>query len=904
MPTLNIEARADISKAKQQLYQLNREIKNISDSEKIMGKSLARTGDVSAKQFKAMQSAAVRQARAVNSSSVQFKQLKAQIERLGASTQIVGKLTREFRKFKTTMESGTVSTQKMQQAQDRLRATFGHVRRAAAKTAAATEKARKPILNFGGTLENLGSTAVLVAGPLSGIGSRIIALGAIAKRGSLAIALGFGAIAGAATLATASIKRFGELEVSLAKIGAILRATGKDAQFTAEQINAIASDVALNTLTNPEEARGAAGLLLSFKGINKNNLKEILELSQDIAATGFTDLGNAAKTLGRAAEDPLKNMDALRRIFIQLSIKEKEQIKTLSNLGLKMEAFGIITDKIKEKFGGSGRAANVGLAGAVDALGQRWTEFLEIVGDTKINKFAIAGINKLKQALEGLGGVLQRFFGKDTMKELKDSFTSFEEFAKIFEGTARGEAYSMVTKEIADNMEKMKKEQEAKVSKISLNEPSGIERTPAMQDLVKEFDKQTIAIVLAKNGIDSLSTGYATIAPQVLSVAAKHGILSETLRYLTGDLAGFKEETLRTMRWVGKLNDTLIHQEQVLAGLTVWESTRKPIEKYAHEIQRLNVLQRAGVINAEMLKRATHGLQTTYADAWPLLQSFNSALDTFGSSIESAFDKGELSVNSFKQALSDLAKEMAKDVFKLGVLNPVKNAIFGTDSATFDPIATAKGLMQGEGFRGGSEEAAANWLGSLEGTNREYENKGTQAANTFGENFDIMNTGFGSIISTGMAALKDIFSSLFSGGGGGGGGLGGLFSSLLGGGGGSAAGAGAFTALSGAHGVGAMGFAHGGEFKVGGAGGQDSKMVSFKASPSETVSVKTPQQQKGSMGGTYYIDARGADQSAIARLERTIRELNGSIESRAMQAVSEARQRNPDFFGTRTAYGT
>ena len=39
-------------------------------------------------------------------------------------------------------------------------------------------------------------------------------------------------------------------------------------------------------------------------------------------------------------------------------------------------------------------------------------------------------------------------------------------------------------------------------------------------------------------------------------------------------------------------------------------------------------------------------------------------------------------------------------------------------------------------------------------------------------------------------------------------------------------------------------FQNGGDFKVGGAGGTDSQMVAFKASPGETVSVRTPMQQK------------------------------------------------------------
>lgn len=42
----------------------------------------------------------------------------------------------------------------------------------------------------------------------------------------------------------------------------------------------------------------------------------------------------------------------------------------------------------------------------------------------------------------------------------------------------------------------------------------------------------------------------------------------------------------------------------------------------------------------------------------------------------------------------------------------------------------------------------------------------------------------------------------------------------------------------------ASGFQNGGSFKVGGAGGTDSQLVSFKASPDETVSIRTPGQER------------------------------------------------------------
>ncbi|MES0340685.1 MAG: phage tail tape measure protein [Candidatus Humimicrobiaceae bacterium] len=47
--------------------------------------------------------------------------------------------------------------------------------------------------------------------------------------------------------------------------------------------------------------------------------------------------------------------------------------------------------------------------------------------------------------------------------------------------------------------------------------------------------------------------------------------------------------------------------------------------------------------------------------------------------------------------------------------------------------------------------------------------------------------------------------------------------------------------------VGASGFQNGGTFKVGGAGGSDSQQVSFMASPNETVSVRTPGQERAAI---------------------------------------------------------
>ena len=96
--------------------------------------------------------------------------------------------------------------------------------------------------------------------------------------------------------------------------------------------------------------------------------------------------------------------------------------------------------------------------------------------------------------------------------------------------------------------------------------------------------------------------------------------------------------------------------------------------------------------------------------------------------------------------------------------------------------------------------------------------------------------------------LVDALFSLGSAGSGGGGIFGAIFKGI-----GAAFGAG--------NGVAAgdmwTGFANGGQFKVGGAGGIDSQVVAFKASPNETVSVTKPGQSFGNNGGQQEVVVRG-----------------------------------------------
>lgn len=124
------------------------------------------------------------------------------------------------------------------------------------------------------------------------------------------------------------------------------------------------------------------------------------------------------------------------------------------------------------------------------------------------------------------------------------------------------------------------------------------------------------------------------------------------------------------------------------------------------------------------------------------------------------------------------------------------------------------------------------------------------------------------IISAGQALLKYLNSvNIAEGGKGlfGGGFLQGLFGSLL-------------------------GFANGGSFKVGGAGGIDSQLVAFKASPNERVSITKPGQDNGGSGQALTINQAFTFSGAA-----TSNELKQYAQQMGVHAVETVKNSLPDW---------
>ncbi|MBE0454835.1 MAG: phage tail length tape measure family protein, partial [Roseovarius sp.] len=160
-----------------------------------------------------------------------------------------------------------------------------------------------------------------------------------------------------------------------------IKTTGRESDITAKQIREMSRELALGTLASTEEVEKGAAALMTFRNVGTDSMQQVLELSQDLAQSGFGSLESNAKQLGKALEDPAQGMSQLSRAGITFTKEQQKVIKSLQETGREAEAQAMILATVSEQVGGVGRAAAEGLEGTLDTLQQRWTELKEAQGD-------------------------------------------------------------------------------------------------------------------------------------------------------------------------------------------------------------------------------------------------------------------------------------------------------------------------------------------------------------------------------------------------------------------------------------------------------------------------------------------------------------------------------------------
>lgn len=229
----------------------------------------------------------------------------------------------------------------------------------------AEDRASATIKNFGDNVNKVGTS-------VSRIGSQIAHVAEIAG-GAI---VGFGAL---------SIKAFSESEDLIAQTNAVLKSTGEIAGVTADQVTKLATSWQKQTKFSDESVRGAENILLTFTKINKDIFPQTLEAVLNLSTAMHEDLQSASVQVGKALQDPILGITALRRVGVNFNDAQKEVVKNLVETGHQAEAQAIILKELQTEFGGSAVAAGDTFAGSLAKLKNQLNDVQESIGKLLID---------------------------------------------------------------------------------------------------------------------------------------------------------------------------------------------------------------------------------------------------------------------------------------------------------------------------------------------------------------------------------------------------------------------------------------------------------------------------------------------------------------------------------------
>jgi phage-related protein len=184
--------------------------------------------------------------------------------------------------------------------------------------------------------------------------------------------------------ARAGFRELEEAQKVAAQTGAVLESTGGAANVTAKHVDSLATSLSRMSGVDDETIAAGENLLLTFTNIRnevgKGNdiFDQATSAITDMSVSLGQDMKSSAIQVGKALQDPIKGVTALRRVGVAFTEAQVKQIDAMVKSGHAMDAQKLILRELNTEFGGSAKAAGETLPGQ---LNKAKNAFDEVAGN-------------------------------------------------------------------------------------------------------------------------------------------------------------------------------------------------------------------------------------------------------------------------------------------------------------------------------------------------------------------------------------------------------------------------------------------------------------------------------------------------------------------------------------------
>ncbi len=174
-----------------------------------------------------------------------------------------------------------------------------------------------------------------------------------------------GVFAGAVVL---GIRSLSDLQRTTAQTEAVIKSTGGSAKVSAAQVRSYAEALENVTTVDDKVIQDGENMLLTFTNIGGKVFPRATTAMVDMAVAmakgdaSSVDLKSTAIQLGKALNDPVKGITALRKVGVAFTEQQIKQIKAMVKSGDVVGAQTVILKELEKEFGKAGEAAGKGPA--------------------------------------------------------------------------------------------------------------------------------------------------------------------------------------------------------------------------------------------------------------------------------------------------------------------------------------------------------------------------------------------------------------------------------------------------------------------------------------------------------------------------------------------------------------
>lgn len=213
----------------------------------------------------------------------------------------------------------------------------------------------------------------------------------------------FATVQGLFNFARTAVAEFRAGAAAEAALASRIESTEGAAGRTVEQLVEQAKELQKVTFFTDEQTAKGQEILLTFTNIRGEIFDRTIPAAQDLSTVFGQDLQASAVQLGKALNDPVQGITALRRVGISFSDDQRRMIERLVETNKVAEAQALILTEVERQVGGAARAAAEAEGGPYRLMQQRLGEVQEGFGE-----LISIGLNRLQPMFEAVTTVLEK----------------------------------------------------------------------------------------------------------------------------------------------------------------------------------------------------------------------------------------------------------------------------------------------------------------------------------------------------------------------------------------------------------------------------------------------------------------------------------------------------------------